>query len=303
LFHIKASDFGTLHTPELCELRLYLQKSAAVKAVPGDFEALLIKLGNKHEAATLELLRQRCEILDLSSHQIDEAAWLTLDAVATQHPCIYQGAFKAEDEIRGLPVTVSGRPDFLVFEDGGYTVLDAKLPQSLDKTRHLHIHEQLHLYGWLFEKCCGRPATRLHVRLGNAQVVELGPASDEQVRASLGQLLGVLASDSAPFSPVGWSKCSHCAFNENCWQPAVDRRDVSVVSGVDKGLARYFYDTGLSSWDKVNGSYDYDSLSNVVRPWGTRTQRAGKVLRNADALTTGMHSIFDTVVLRPVQTG
>ena len=103
---ITPSDFYSLYSPSKCELRLYLSQKGVESTQPSEFMKVIFKLGQRHEKNHLATF-QDCS--DLTG----KPAEMTLDAIQTGCPVIYQGSFKAEVSVDGQMIKVIGIPDFL----------------------------------------------------------------------------------------------------------------------------------------------------------------------------------------------
>ena len=97
----------------------------------------------------------------------------TAAAIRNRVPVIYQGEFSCETALMGMPVTIVGRPDFLILDGDGYLIRDSKLSRQVDDDHHEEITLQLQLYGWLFEQTVGTPAKRLEVHTGKGDIVDV----------------------------------------------------------------------------------------------------------------------------------
>jgi predicted RecB family nuclease len=49
---------------------------------------------------------------------------------------IYQGEFAVDTVVGGMPVTIVGRPDFLILDGDGYLIRDSKLSRQVDEDHH-----------------------------------------------------------------------------------------------------------------------------------------------------------------------
>ena len=54
--NLSASDIHNLYQPSKCNLRVYLLAKGEPQSPQGDFSAMLMALGNKHETQYLETL-------------------------------------------------------------------------------------------------------------------------------------------------------------------------------------------------------------------------------------------------------
>ena len=164
------SDIVSLYRPTPCPLRIYLREKGVPGAEPSDFDQILQTLGQRHEEAHLATLGA---YEDLSVVPQDERVRRTTDAIRNCVPVIYQGEFAVDTVVGGMPVTIVGRPDFLILDGDGYLIRDSKLSRQVDDEHHEEITLQLQLYGWLFKQTVGTPAKRLQVHTGKGDIVDV----------------------------------------------------------------------------------------------------------------------------------
>jgi predicted RecB family nuclease len=283
------SDIVNLYRPTPCSLRVYLREKGVPGAEPSAFDQILQTLGERHEEAHLATLGA---YEDLSVVPQDERVRWTTDAIRNCVPVIYQGEFAVDTVVGGMPVTIVGRPDFLILDGDGYIIRDSKLSRQVDDKHHEEITLQLQLYGWLFEQTVGTPAKRLQVHTGKGDIVDVPYDGGAAALSELTKIVGLKRLAAEPYEPVGWTKCgAGCGYYDHCWQQAEANEDVSLVMEVDQGLARKLHEDGVESAQQLLASFDVQRLSEFTRPWGDRQQRVGKkaekILVYADVLISG----------------
>jgi predicted RecB family nuclease len=105
---------------------------------------------------------------------------------------------------------------------------------------------------------------------------------------ALDTVVKVYNAGSEPYSPVGWSKCDGCGFNDRCWSKAQTIQDVAVVMGVDQGLALALHGLGVFTRADLLSRFDEPSLSTLTRPYGNTLRKVGAaaagILRMADVV-------------------
>ncbi len=296
---LTASDIITLYRPTVCPLRVYLREQHIPEAEPSAFEQILQTLGQRHEQAHLATLGA---YEDLSGVPSDQRVDRTISAIRNRVAVIYQGEFAREAKFGGVPVTVVGRPDFLILDCDGYLIRDAKLSQKVDEDHHLEISLQLQLYGWLFEGSVGIPAKRLQVHTGKGDIVDVLYDGGAAVLAELARILAIKRLKAEPYEPLGWTKCSGgCGYNDHCWKQAEARQDVSLVMEVDQGLARALNAEGVASAQQLIDSFDAKQLSAFKRPWGDKQQKVGKkaekILLFAEVFCSGEERILAPAII------
>lgn len=137
----------------------------------------------------------------------------------------------------------------------------------------------------------GTEPVALEVLLGDLSIVEIPHDGGAEVLALLSEIHHANADLDKPYAPVGWSKCQGCGFRGACWPDAEARRDVSLVYGVDQGLARSLHDIGVTTSEQLVDRFSVDALAGFVRPWGTKQRHVGKsaaqILDQATAMVQG----------------
>jgi predicted RecB family nuclease len=290
---LTASDIVTLYRPTPCPLRVYLRHQGVEESEPGDFERVLQKLGERHEAEHLASLGP-CE--DLSAVPAEQRVQRTAEAIRSRVPVIYQGEIAAETQLGGVPVAIVGRPDFLILDGDGYLIRDSKLSLRVDEENHPEILLQLQLYGWLFERTAGTPAKRLQVHAGGGDIVDVPYDGGAAALSELARILELKRLGAEPYEPLGWTKCGGCGYSARCWPPAEARQDVSLVIEVDQGLARRLHGDGTETAQQLAERFDTQRLSGLKRPWGDREQKVGKkaerILMYAEVLVSGKERVL-----------
>jgi predicted RecB family nuclease len=290
---LTASDIFGLYRPTLCPLRVYLRQQGVKESEPSAFERILETLGERHE---LEHLAALGPYEDLSAVPADQRARRTADVIRNRVPAIYQGEFAFDTALGGVPVTIVGRPDFLILDGDGYLIRDSKLSLRVDEEHHIEITLQLQLYGWLYEQAAGAPAKRLQVHAGKGDIVDVPYDGGAAALAELARILALKRLGAEPYEPLGWTKCSGCGYWGRCWPPAKARQDVSLVMEVDQGLARKLHADGIESAQQLASGFDAHRLGQLKRPWGDREQKVGKkaekILLYAEVLATGKERVL-----------
>ncbi len=268
-FAIKPSHFYSLYSPSFCELRLYLNQKGVEPAPPGAFEQVLLRLGQRHE-------KNHLVTFPAYSDLIGKPPAKTLQELQKQSPVIYQGELRAQIQIDGHIIGVVGIPDFMIQEGTGYLIRDCKIARHATEDRHPEIPRQLQIYGWLFEKTTGKKPLRLEVLKGDGTIEVLDYTGVNTALSYMRTLLDIISLSEEPYSPVGWSKCGGCGYNDYCMSRAQKNQDVALVYDLDQNLARRLRDLGVFTIQELVSKYDEKSLSEFKRPWGSREQKVGK---------------------------
>lgn len=289
---LAASDFYIYYSPHRCERRLYLQTIGAPEDPESPYVEVLRRLGARHEREHLATLPG---IVDLRRGNREERRELTVQAVQDGAPAVYQPAFEATANFRGEDCEVVGEPDFLIHSNGGYIIRDSKMSRRINNKDHPEIFSQLGTYAWLYEKTFGTRPAGLQVHSGTNDIVDV-PYEPSRVVAELSILRQVKRSTQEPFGAVGWSKCTGCPFHAHCWNEAEANKAVALVYGVDESLAGELHRRQVDTVEQLLVSFTEGTLSELRRPWGTKTQRVGKkasqILLMARAYSSGQEIIL-----------
>lgn len=289
---IKPSDFYTYYRPSLCELRIYLTYKGIKPTPPSAFEQVIFKLGQRHEKKHLATFPQ---FSDLTG----KPAASTLEEINKGCPVIYQGRFSAEASVDDQVIEVVGIPDFMIKEGAGYFIRDCKMARNVSEKDHPEIARQLQIYGWLYEKTTGNRPLRLEVLKGDGNIETLDYQGEAAVISHFRTLLRIISASEEPFSPIGWSKCGGCGYNDLCITRANESQTVALLPDVDQGLARRLKELGVLTIKDLAGKYNETGLAELKRPWGAREQKVGKkaagILQQAQAMIENR----EIVVKRP----
>ncbi|MFI5294395.1 MAG: TM0106 family RecB-like putative nuclease [Thermodesulfovibrionales bacterium] len=289
---ITPSYFYSLYSPSSCELRLYLNCKGVEPAPPGAFEQVIFRLGKRHEKNHLATFP---EFFDLTGMPAEKS----LEEIRKGSPVIYQGSLNSNVQIDGRMIEVVGIPDFLIKEGEGYLVRDCKLARHASEKDHPEIPRQLQIYGWLFEKTTGKRPLRLEVLKGDGDIERIDYEGEAAALSQLRGLLKIITLPEEPYSPVGWSKCGGCGYNDFCVKRAEESQSVALLPDVDQGLARRLRELGVSTIKDLATKYDESSLSELKRPWGAREQKVGKKAGGIILQAKAMLENKEIVVKRP----
>lgn len=295
-----ATDFFTYYRPSTCERRVWLRHVGVEPTPPGPYLEVLMRLGLEHERRHLARFPAAVE---LGEGTIPDRARRTHEAVESGADVIYQGALCAEAELSGERVEVVGVPDFMLRANRSYAIRDSKLNRRLKEGNHPEIELQLETYGWLFEQTFGDPPASLQIHGGTGEIHERPYDGGKRALAALDEILSIRREEAEPDVPVAWSKCSGCGYFERCWPVAVESRDVSLVNGVDLGLAQELHHRGIASATELVERFDVERLAEVERPWGKKRMRVGekaaRILTAARATASGQEVVLGKPQIPP----
>ncbi len=282
---ITASDFHARYRPSDCQLRVYLRSRGEKEAEPGPYEEVIRSLGVTHERAHLATIR---DVVDLSegdeTHRIVE----TLQHITRRTRAIYQAALSVDLVIADTPCVLRGDPDLLILEEDGYIIRDCKISRRVTERDHPEILRQLEFYGWLYEHTTGQVPKRLEVFNGPGEYAVVDYDGGARMMQELRSLVELKTGAIAPFEPVGWTKCGHCAYRDLCWKEAESQQDVALLMGVDQNLVRALRGQQVRSIQQLRASFDESELAAFRKPRGTTMVRIGKaagtILRSAESM-------------------
>jgi uncharacterized protein len=285
---ILASDFYTYYKPSVCPLRVYLLEMGEKPSPPGPLEYLLVSLGERHEMAHRATFP---DIVDLGELSFPERLQRTLEEVDRATPVIYQGAFSAEVSGVWGKISLTGQPDFLIYQDGGYIIRDCKLARRINEDDHPDIIAQLDLYRYLFQKAMGDHPKGVEVFSGSEEVLEIRSKGEDTVLSRIDELAQIKSLRAEPYTPVGWSKCSGCGFFNRCWPLAEKRRDVATVPDVTLNLSAELREIGIFSYEDLLSRFSAEELSSLKVPYGKGLRKVGvraeRILVNTRAISQG----------------
>ena len=300
--YLTASDVYPYFRPSECRLRVYLKARCETEDKPSPYEAVILRLGERHEAAHLASLGA---ILDLRNGALAERVEATRRAILDGKPSIlYHGVLTRAGSILGRTCEIVGEPDFIFVSEPPTRVVirDCKMAKRINDDDHPEILRQLELYGWLFEDVTTAAAFKLEVLRGDDQLVDIPYNGGGKALAALAKVLVARLLDSEPYEPVGWTRCGHCGFHSRCWTRAEEHRDVALVVDIDRSLALTLHDQNVNGIDELLQTFDEATLAALKRPWGTKQQkvgaRAATILRNARSLATNSETLLQPPAVR-----
>ncbi len=261
-----------LHSPSLCERRLFYRFIREEETTPGPFEEVMFMLGHRHEKNHINSLG---EYVDVSKVLRDQQPEKTKQLIQNNTSLIYQGALAVNEIINGSQVQIIGIPDIMICENSSYIIRDCKLARHAEEKKHPEIFAQLQVYGYLFERNTGKKPAKLEAFLGDSSIVEIPYDDGDSAIIILNKLMDVVSLADVPYSPVGWSKCQDCGFNRICWEASVKNNDVALVYGVDQNLAKVFRNEGILTIEHLLNNYTEASLSELKRPHGKSYRKVG----------------------------
>jgi predicted RecB family nuclease len=281
---LSPSSLYNLLKPSPCDLREWLKSHDYEEEPPDAFRELLFSLGNQHEDQHLTLFPEALDIAELPRQQQTEA---TINALRAGERVIYQGRLSARTTLGGREVKIVGHPDFMLPAGSGHTIRDSKLNRSLND----YVEMQLLTYGWLYEQTTGEPPVALQVHSGSDEILDLPYEGATAALALFERMVELRFTDERPVEHIGVAKCSGCGFRAHCWPQAIERQDVGLLPGLDRGLIDELHGRGVDTIEQLAERFDAESLAALERPRGSRMSRVGdradRILRAAEAHLRG----------------
>jgi predicted RecB family nuclease len=289
---INPSLFYTLYRPSRCDLRLYLSQKKFETAQPTAFEQVIFRLGERHEKTHLSTFP---EFVNLTGKRVTR----TLEEIHKGSLVIYQGELRTQFLIEDKKIEIAGVPDFIIKEGSDYFIRDCKLSRNVTEDKHPEIQRQLRLYGWLFEKITGRRPSRLEVLKGDGSIEVISFGDDALISSYLREVLGIISLTQEPYSPIGWSKCTSCGYNDFCMTKAIKSNSVDLVPDVDQNLARRLRELKVVTIEELLAGFDEVALSQLKRQWGAREQKVGRKAEGILLQARAMIEKKEIIVKRP----
>lgn len=286
-----ACEFATVRT-----LDVVLGRLNAVAGDPDPMGELAARLGDKHEAQVLGLLRAEYgtgRVYEVRAPRSFDRAGLTerhnetLAALRAGYEVIYQAAFFADG--------FYGRADFLILqEDGTYAVFDTKLARHAKSDALL----QLAAYADRLRDAGIAVHTDGHLILGTQEttshpLAEVLPAYIA-ARSTLKALLEEhrLDTDASVWGDRRWSACLKCAY---CKAEMEAADDLMLVRRMNRSRRNKLLAAGISTMHEF-AIADLDAAGLKMDPLWTELQSQAR-LQTGHGPTDGTHNGVSYIVL------
>ena len=284
------SDFiraGDTKAWKECRRRVWFDHHLSTSDVETDaFVALIQEAGQAHEE------RVKCQLADTFGVLVEaQSPEHTLELMAAKTPVIYQAVAIDEQD------RLIGKPDFLILQENGeYQIADAKLASNL-KTR-TDIKIQIAIYRRLFNSSL--PGL---VYLGSGEVAEVGPELDEKCQTFVGDMQLLLASNERPEASFGYTKCSTCAYYQECVPEFEEKEELTLLYDMREQAAKALRQQGVSTISDLAKSepaslsdapYLKGELKKQKAVWRAQSYLSGEVKQVASIdLPEGLWLHFD----------
>lgn len=159
--HLTASDLYPYFRPSECRLRVYLKARDEPEDDASPYEAVILRLGERHEASHLASLDA---VVDLRGGTLVERAAATHHALHNHAPSIlYHGVLTRAADIAGQACNIFGEPDFILMEPGSVVIRDwkyfAATELSLTFRTMAVMQHWLHWLAWSKRGCSPKSRT------------------------------------------------------------------------------------------------------------------------------------------------
>lgn len=292
----RASNTYDYYHPSKCAKRVALRHRGIPETNKSSpFNDLLARLGERHEKAHLSTLK---EVVDLSSLSDEARERETVAAIRTGAPAIYQARFRAITTLDGESCELVGLPDFLIraSDPQGYIIRDSKLARRVSEKHHEEIFLQLQLYGWLYEEVVGTAPVRLEVHSGSGELIVI-PQDTAAALSFLRDLRTKRLAQEDVYEPVGWSKCSGCAYRDLCADLAERSNDIALLPALTQTRAIELRGRGIAAIAEVPAAIENLVFRDLFYE-GKRKPRlresAVRLLRSAEAHLSGRYVVMST---------
>jgi len=289
-------DIREFLKPSKCEVRVYLNSRTLEEKPRGEFENLL---GEWSRKARLAHRATFSEIMDLSAMSSAERKTETNKAIQEQHDAIYKPLLTARRFLDGIDTEIRGEPDFLIKSEDKYIIRNISMARRINQEDHPELFLEICLHGWLLEETSGTAPARLEICGGDGTIHSIAYDGGSSPLKTLAEIAVIRRLPEQPYSPVGWTKCSECAFHDYCWQRAEEAHDVSIIAGIDQQLARSLRRLGCFDIESLIRRFDDETLS-ILQSRGSKSRvgnRASKVLQMATAALERKHIVIDRNLL------
>jgi len=293
---LSAEDLGLYYRPVVCELRVHLRHAGLEAAPSGPYEQVLGRLGARHLNSHLASLP---EFVNLAVYPTEERKRHSVRHLRRRTPVLYQPLLHATASLGGTECRIQAAPDFMLATSEGHVLRDVRLARHAAEDKHPEIARRLQLCGWLYERLGGRPPARLEVFCGTGGIEEVPYDGGMAALEALKAVVRIRQAPVEPYSPVGWSKCLSCGYQEYCWSRARKKNDAAVLVGVDKNLATALRAAGVETVAQLLERFDEATLAEFKKPWGQREQRVGKSAAAILRMAHAWHDRREIYIQRP----
>lgn len=135
---------------------------------------------------------------------------------------------------------------------------------------------RLQLFGWVFWKATKLVPAKLELQNKEGELALIQFDFGCSTLRRITELFCIRRLESAPYSPVGWTKCAGCNYEKTCWSEAEFKNDVALLVGVDQKLAKTLHRLGFKSINSLVENLETAALANLQKSDGEKISRVGR---------------------------
>lgn len=269
-------DISNFVHPSICRLRAYLSAHAPINSEDRPFNAIEEILRRQIQKLRMNARTQFCDALDVSQHERHERILASLEAVKGQTLHILGPMLSATTKIDGCDCELASEADILIRENDGYVVRNLSTSRKLSNIDTHSSVIKLQLFGWLLWKLTNELPARLELQNSEGEVTCIKFDFGCAALRKIAEIYCIRALPTAPYSPVGWTKCSGCDYQQTCWSKAKSESDVAMIAGIDQKLANTLHRLGNNSIPSLVENFDIPALAELRKSDGEKHNRVGK---------------------------
>jgi predicted RecB family nuclease len=270
-------DITQFIQPSRCDLRAYLSVHSPLSIEDRRTTALHELLGRQLQKSKMNALEQLSDVIDVSQHEPTRRIIETAKAIKNQAPVIFGPMLSSTAQIDGDRCEIFGQADFVIRKNEELIVRNLSLSRSSSSGEATDNMIKLQLFGWLLKSLeSSTLPIKLEIQNGKGEIATIEFDFGCTPLRKITELHCIRSLPKAPFSPVGWTKCSGCDHQQFCWFKAQSDGDVATIAGVDQKLANTLHRLGHKSITSLVENFDAPTLAELRRGGGGKNQRVGR---------------------------
>lgn len=281
--------------PSKCGLRVYLQMVDEPQGPPDPFDVVLSELT---DAVVQEQVGDWVDDLAGKTYYRYGHPMRRINAarkgLREKRTVLFRPLLSCGRKVAGQYTYLDAQPDFLIREQDNYVIRVCEGSRVIDEKTLPATYARLRYCAYVFEQQQGQAPLRLEI-VGPDGIIAVEPASFGQLSGWIDTVASFKRKNSAPWAPVGRTKCGACVFNQRCWGAATRAGDTAIVRGMDQGLSGYLRDRlNVRTVQQLLDRFDNDvpGLAAIERNWGNEKRKVGEsvarsILVSARSLVAG----------------